>query len=405
MDLTSNEYDRLVKIELEAAEALAGLAQFPATKDVSGGSESVAERVKDESNEGNSSFDDLPSNSYEICLVFLANKQVATNFMVKKPEKSGILTAKSAKDKPITELRLNPAYPTNCASSGRKSRQNLTEAEMEARKTRRVLANRESARQTIRRRQEKDTASKHYDSLKAKNECLKAQMKIMNNEAKETREESITTNEPAISASSTNSPFFNYVQPSFLPFVWPNSVQLQCGPPAGIVLPSHIPISPANANKPDSSSCEEGSSMTMNGPGTPLYLLPYPWLFTLPQSSSNENRPHSFNLNDKPKESCECQQFFPEKVKSETPPNNGFPPDGGGRPTTNAVSCEDLLIEHDDTNTVGDNKQVVGEIHQVPVVCSGKRLCDTAAAAEARKRRKQLTRLKNHVHCRQLRMH
>ncbi|KAI3725221.1 hypothetical protein L1987_65001 [Smallanthus sonchifolius] len=356
MDLKSNEYDRLGKIELEAAEALAGLAQFPATEAVSWGSESVAERAKDESNEGNSSFDNLPSNSYEICSVFLANKQVATSFKVKKPEKSGVLTAKSAKDKPITELRLNPAYTTNCASSGRKSRQNLTEAEMEARKIRRVLANRESARQTIRRRQEKDTASKHYDSLKAKNECLKA----------------------------------------------------QCGPPAGIVLPSHIPISQANANKPDSSFCEEGSSMTINGPGTPLYLLPYPWLFTLPQSSSNENRPHSFNLNDKPKESCECQQFFPEKVKSETPPNTGFPPDGGGRPTTNPVSCEDLLIEHDDTNTVGDDKQVVGDIHkihQVPVVCSGKRLCDTAAAAEARKKRKQLTRLKNHVHCRQLRMH
>lgn len=70
---------------------------------------------------------------------------------------------------------------------------------MEARKIRRVLANRESARQTIRRRQaifeeltrkavdlawenenlkkEKDTASKHYDSLKTKNESLKAQVK------------------------------------------------------------------------------------------------------------------------------------------------------------------------------------------------------------------------------------
>lgn len=228
----------------------------------------------------------------------------------------------------------------------------------------------------------------------------------MSNEAKETREESITTNEPTISASSTNSPFFNYIQPSILPFVWPNSVQLQCGPPAGIVLPSHVPISTSNVSKPDS-SCEEGSSMTINSPGTPLYLLPYPWLFTLSQNN-NENRPHSFNLNDKPKESCECQQFFPEKVKPETPTSNGFPPDGGGRPTTNCVSCEELLFEHDDTNTVGHNKQVGGDIHkfhQVPVVCSGKRLCDTAAAAEARKRRKHLTRLKNHFHCRQLSMH
>lgn len=96
--------------------------------------------------------------------------------MVQKSEKSGILNAKSMKDEQSTELRLNPAFPTNCASTGRKSRQNLTEvsrvciviffvcvcarikaflcqAEMEARKIRRVLANRESARQTIRRRQ------------------------------------------------------------------------------------------------------------------------------------------------------------------------------------------------------------------------------------------------------------
>ncbi|XP_076920994.1 uncharacterized protein LOC143582271 [Bidens hawaiensis] len=388
----------MVKIELEAAEALAGLA-----KTASRGSES---------NDRNSSS----ANSYK----------VATNLMAKKRENPGVSTAKSVKDEHNTDLRLNPVFPTNSVTSGRKSRQNLTEAEIEARKIRRVLANRESARQTIRRRQavfeeltrkavdlswenenlkkEKETVSKHFDSLKAKNECLKTQMKVMTNEAKETREECITTNEPSISASSTNSPFYNCVQPSFVPLVWPNSVQLQCGPPARIVLPSHIPISPSHTSKPVSSSCE-ASSMAVNGSvnglgsGTPLYLLPYPWLFTLPQNN-NENHHHrvnSFNLNDKPKESCECQQLFPV--------SDGFPPDGGARPTTNLVSCEELLIEHDDTNKVGDSKQVVGEIHKVPVVCSGKRLGNMVAAAEARRRRKQVTRLKNHAHCRQLRTH
>ncbi|KAK9063053.1 hypothetical protein SSX86_016923 [Deinandra increscens subsp. villosa] len=395
------------RIELEAAEALAGLARVPAA--ATDGSESVDERRAkvDESNYSKSSC-----NSYE----------EAADFKVK----SEILPAKSVKDEHNT-----PSYPTNCVSSGKRSRQNLTEAEMEARKIRRVLANRESARQTIRRRQavfeeltrkavdlawenenlkrEKDSASEQYDSLKTRNERLKAQIKMMNNKARETRDESImTTNEPSVSASSTSSPCLSYIQPSFLPFVWPNSVQLQCGPHAGIVLPSHIPISAANTNKPDSSFYDEGSSISINGSGTgtgtPLYVLPYPWLFTLPQNSNNENRPHSFNLNDKPKESCEYQQFFPEKVKSEAPANSGFPPDGGGRLTTNPVSCEEVLIEHDDTNTVGDNKQVVGGVHQVPVVCSGKRSCDAAAAAEARKRRKQLTRLKNQFHCRQLRM-
>ncbi|XP_024993142.1 G-box-binding factor 1-like isoform X2 [Cynara cardunculus var. scolymus] len=251
----------MVKIEMEAAEALAGLAYFPAN------SPGTQSRVKHESNDGNnSSFHSFPkcsTNSY----------QDATNFMLKEPEKLGILTSKSVKDEQSTDLRLNPTYPTNHASSGRKSRQNLTEAEMEARKIRRVLANRESARQTIHRRQaifeeltrkavdlawenenlkkEKETATKKYDSLKTKNECLKAQMvKVMNVEA---GEESNATNEPTVSASSTNSPFIIYNQPPFLPFVWPNSVQLQCG---GIVFPSHIP---------DSSSCEEGNSMGAAG--------------------------------------------------------------------------------------------------------------------------------------------
>ncbi|XP_076906523.1 uncharacterized protein LOC143562663 isoform X2 [Bidens hawaiensis] len=336
MAFLRNEHDRMVKIELEAAESLAGLARVPA---VSRGSE----RLKDDSNDRNSS-------SGNSC-------KVATNLTANKSEKPGVLTAKSFKDEHNTDLRLNPVGPTNCVTSGRKSRHNLTEAEMEARKIRRVIANRESARQTIRRRQavfeelsrkavdlswenenlkrEKEMVSKHFDSLKAKNECLKTQMKIVTNEAKETREESITTNEPSISASSTNSPFYSCIRPSFVPVVWPNSVQLQCGPPARIVLPSHIPISPSHANKPDSSS-REASSMAVNRPGpgpgsgTPLYLLPYPWLFTLPQhNNENHHRVNSFNLNDKPKESCECQQFFPV--------SDGFPPDGGGRSTTNLV--------------------------------------------------------------------
>ncbi|XP_035839096.1 uncharacterized protein LOC110908360 isoform X4 [Helianthus annuus] len=260
----------MVKIELEAAEALAGLA-----------------RCKDDANN---------NYSYE-------------------EEKSGV------KDEQSTKLRLN----------GRRSRQNLTEAEIEARKIRRVLANRESARQTIRRRQDKDTALKQYDSLKTKNECLKAQMP----KNEETREESST--------SSTNSPFIIYKQPSFLPFVWPTS--------AGIVFPSR------------SSSCDSS--------GTPLYLLPYPWLLTLPQQHKQNHHPHSFNLNDKPKESSE-----PEK-STETHGGGG----GGLQPTDSVVGG--------------------AETHQVP----GKRSADTAAASEARKRRKQLTRLKNHFNCRQLRMH
>ncbi|KAI3746251.1 hypothetical protein L6452_08675 [Arctium lappa] len=407
----------MAKTEMEAAEALAGLARFPPN---SPRIRSISERVKHESS--NDGSNDSSTNSY----------QDATNFTLKKPERSGISTSKSVKDEQSTDLRLNPpTYPTNCASSGRKSRQNLTEAEMEARKIRRVLANRESARQTIHRRQaifeeltrkavdlaweneklkrEKETASKQYDSLKTKNECLKAEMiKAMKVEA---REELNATNEPTVSASSTNSPFIIYNQPPFLPLVWPNSVQLQC---RGIVFPPHIP---------DSSSCEEGNSI---GAAGPVYLLPYPWLVTtsLPQTQSGSGgnghgRPHSFNLNDKPKESSsECQQqqqFFPEKVLKEGSP--GFPPDGGGGGRTTGanskvvamapVSCDDIdndncsIKEHD--HVKGSSR--VGDSEQIPVVWSaGKRVGDSAAA-DARKRRKLLTRVKsNFQYCRQLRI-
>ncbi|KAJ9542638.1 hypothetical protein OSB04_029144 [Centaurea solstitialis] len=424
----------LVKIEMEAAEALAGLSHFPPNS-----SQPVS---------NNSSFPKCSSYQeyifYVICQnlagfehLFCVNEQDAANLTLKKPEKSGILTSKQVKDEQGTDLRLNPpAYPTNCATTGRKSRQNLTEAEIEARKIRRVLANRESARQTIHRRQaifeeltrkavdlaweneklkrEKEMASKKYDSLKTKNECLKAQMtKVMNIEA---GEESNATNEPTVSASSTNSPFIVYNQPPFLPLVWPNPVQLQCG---GIVFPS-------------SSSCEEGSSIG----SSPVYLLPYPWLVTtsLPQTqnggsgSGNDHhngRHHSFNLNDKPKESSsECQQFFPEKAVNEGSRSNdshgreGFPPDGGGggRTTTMAdskdsmapVSCvnNSNLIKEDDDDDVKGSRVRVGDCEQIPVMWSaGNKRVGDSAAAEARKRRKELTRLKNNnFHCRQLRI-
>ncbi|KAL8202103.1 hypothetical protein R6Q57_011250 [Mikania cordata] len=353
------------RMELEAAEALAGLACFPALSD---GSQSV----KDESNDCISSFDAYPT------------QKETPDFMVKGSIKSGILTSKPVRDEHTTKT---PPYHTNC-SSRRKTRQNLTEAEIEARKIRRVLANRESARQTIRRRQavfeeltrkavdlawenenlkkEKDSASKQYDSLKTKNECLKAKMsKLINNETEETREESnTTTNEPSISTSSTTSPFIIYSQPSFLPLL---SVQLQ--------------------------QCQVS--------GTPLYLLPYPWLLTttLPQNTNDQNHPHmhSFNLNDKPRE---CQQFFPEKGVTNTSDGDGS--EGGGRPITDPVSCEELLH---DTDAFLKHFKAGDRIHQVRVLCSGKQVGDTGAATEARKRRKQLTRLKNHFHCRQLRMH
>ncbi|KAL0910472.1 hypothetical protein M5K25_021459 [Dendrobium thyrsiflorum] len=83
---------------------------------------------------------------------------------------------KKIKVEQISEI-LPPS--SNCStnsvlSSGRKTRPNLTEAEREARRMRRVLANRESARQTIRRRQAlRDGLTKKVSDLSLDNQNMK----------------------------------------------------------------------------------------------------------------------------------------------------------------------------------------------------------------------------------------
>ncbi|KAL7595683.1 uncharacterized protein LOC111897448 isoform X1 [Lactuca sativa] len=289
---------------LEAAEALAALSHV---------GESVSERVKAVSNAGNSCFDSIESSS---------KRPINVD---KQSEKTCIWAEKPVNNEWNTELASNVSYSTKYSTlGGRRHRRTLTEAEKEARKIRRVLANRESARQTIRRRQaiyeelarkagdlawenknlkrKKEMASKELDILKVTNECLKAKM------IKITKMYGHT-----YCSSSTNSPIMMCNQSSFPPFTWP-----------------------------------------------PMIVLPYPWLFPFLQNN-NQNHPH-FNLNEKP-------------VESSSSPGN----------------------------LLSDSKQIVHKNHQVPGVCSVKTVCDMAAAAEARKRRKNL-KMEKSLFCRQRRM-
>ncbi|KAI3707575.1 hypothetical protein L6452_26201 [Arctium lappa] len=396
--LLSSEED----IELEAAEALAELTHVAANRLLTRGGESVGERVKDESDGGNSRFNLVESH--------LSEDQA--NFCRKDSEKTCIWTAKLVKDEQNTELRSNASYPTKYASSsGRKSRQSLTEAEKEARKIRRVLANRESARQTIRRRQaiyeeltrkaadlawenknlkrKKETASREFDSMKNMNERLKAQMvKIMKVEADEIHGESRTSyDELNTCSSSTNSPFIMCNWSSFLP----------------------LTIT-------DPSSSDKGISTKTNGITSPLYVFQHPWLFAFVQND-NGRHPCSFNLNEKPIESSQgslpsfssiskaSMPIFTKMVEPETSASTeaipealdmtqfGSPLTIGSKTTSRNPIKPEAVVEH-----------IIHEIHQVPVVCSGKKLCDMAAASEARKRRKHLIKQKD-LHWRQLRMH
>ncbi|XVF01875.1 hypothetical protein REPUB_Repub04eG0126200 [Reevesia pubescens] len=64
-------------------------------------------------------------------------------------------------------VKSSPTCATKYMSGGRgRSRQNLTEAEKEARRLHRILANRESARQTIRRRKDRSVPERALGSLR-----------------------------------------------------------------------------------------------------------------------------------------------------------------------------------------------------------------------------------------------
>ncbi|KAH0452824.1 hypothetical protein IEQ34_017148 [Dendrobium chrysotoxum] len=150
---------------------------------------------------------------------------------------------KKIKVEQISEI-LPPS--SNCSTnsvscSGRKTRLNLTEAEREARRMRRVLANRESARQTIRRRQAlRDGLTKKVSDLSLDNQNMKMEKgqitkeyMLLRNKNKQLKNElamAIACN--IMSAESTSPPletsslpsensFLANIKPPFIPVICP----------------------------------------------------------------------------------------------------------------------------------------------------------------------------------------
>ncbi|CAH9063788.1 unnamed protein product, partial [Cuscuta europaea] len=171
--------------------------------------------------------------------------------------------------------------------SGCKSRRSVAEEEKEAQRLRRVVANRESARQTIRRRQamyheltrnaahlalenqnlkkEKELAAKEYDGLKSTNESLRAQMtKAVKKELQGTHEVSYPV-QVMSSSTSTAHPFFY----------------------------NHTPVVQHGSQNYSTIS-------SVGEPTTPLLVLPFPWFIPFhspgqyfPQSYSDHNESSS----------------------------------------------------------------------------------------------------------------
>ncbi|CAN6577456.1 unnamed protein product [Malus baccata var. baccata] len=496
--------DRMVKEELEAAEALADLAHLAMRE--SSGAESAGnwglkrkragKRVKSGSPPSQSGLyppdlaptcPDLPQDQAVTGL--RQCETVCTNVVTELVKTEQVLSEKVVRAEHDPELnKPSPICTTSYPSfSCSKSRRNLTEEEKEERRIRRVLANRESARQTIRRRQalceeltrkaadlalenenlkrKKELAVKEFQSLEKTNKHLKVQMtKVIRAEDEKTAGENMSTyvQMQIPPSSSTHSPFFLFNRPPFAPLFWPsiiqasNSTQVQHIPQNPIAIPSNISL-PANGAA--DSSLEQDNPSNINGARAPLYVFPCPWFIPHFDNGNGLQPQSSLCLNNKQEETSFNNQFsansssrtvaqldnhqssFPVRLKTEDSPSiegrpscdlnetpAQFPLDGGDRhtgPHPMENGCKEIFpsaaslnhsgvasciknengFESDFTVTTLNSYHKFSALpdkNSEPIIYPTRKLADANAAAEARKRRKNLTKLKS-LHGRQCR--
>ncbi|WJX84794.1 hypothetical protein P8452_67326 [Trifolium repens] len=303
----------------------------------------------------------------------------------------------------------------------------------------------------------KELALKEYQSLETTNKLLKAQVtKSINTKVEKSPvEQELSVAEAA--PMPGNSPWFLYnhfpVRQLFWPAIFQSSkqVQLQHTPFNSIAIPSHVYVPcPSESESPHKQNSFVNDNQTQN----PLYMFPCPWLYP-PPGVGNGEPPPSSSLEDKqdnlpPGEQCstslslnsvgngDYHATLPIKLKTEASdwtesrssndPDHATPSfslDGGEQKTRcpiemfhgPAVDCnghayvvkqepELQLHSASDTNissTASHIKPYSLEKKQEQFICPGKNLVDAVAAAEARKRRKELTKLKSNQ-SRQFRM-
>ncbi|RZC78647.1 hypothetical protein C5167_003855 [Papaver somniferum] len=352
-------------------------------------------------------------------------------------------------------------HPFRRNFGGGRSKQHLTEAEKEARRIRRVLANRESARQTIRRRQamcealtkkacelaldnesmkrEKELVMKQYQSRKDFNNHLKKQ--LARAEARTVEAPGLSLNAPPLSEnlpSDYKGPPFTIIWPSVMQPV--NSVRAKSIAQHDTKVQDPVPpISNTNALQ------EQGNHSSVNAPNSPFYILPCPWFAPLPDPGNNPHPPvdscisrdtkddnfpckiHETGSSSNSVENAECQKsVLFRKLKADTfastdrGTTNNFPetsirltkchpeelvffpaPSRSAQATTVVKSEIDQLqdstfnTESASTSSIHVSSAFPESKHEIDTYAN-KKLLDAAAAAEARKRRKELTKMKNH---------
>lgn len=182
----------------------------------------------------------------------------------------------------------------------------------------------------------------------------------------ETRVDSKPANVKIPTSSYANCPYLIFSQPPFSPFPWPsiipssNPVQLNSLSQNAIFVPSEVPMpsiaKPAICHEPE-------NQMKVNCQGTPFYIVPYPWFFPLPDHGDRLNLGPSLDLND-------------EQT-------------GNSNDNLCSASSSSKIVVHEEKNPVKPKPEASSEKYD-----SG-----AAEAAEARRKRKELIKLKR-LHCR-----
>ncbi|XP_042414484.1 uncharacterized protein LOC122003448 [Zingiber officinale] len=301
---------------------------------------------------------------------------------------------------------------TSSPSSSRSTRvkQNLTEAEKEERRLRRVLANRESARQTIRRRQalreeltkkvvdlsmenenmklEKDLAMKEYLSLKDANEKLKEQI------ARAMRFEDEKNPDVTTSKSESSTPLISK----------PQLITYEKTPVLSVMYPPR-PFIPQ-----DATVFEQGGSSYISG-SMPSHYMPCSWYYPLPREVSGST------MYSESTQSKDVEQIGSE-LELKQPRNQldvmerlslqgvrRAPKDPATivaakevlRPSPERpTSCHEISLCHDKDKEKDKDiaEELQGYCTWPPDKVSSSMTATTRTAADARKRRKEITKLK-----------
>ncbi|KZV48948.1 monodehydroascorbate reductase-like [Dorcoceras hygrometricum] len=345
------EDDRMLTFELEAAEALAGLSRCSAVR---GGEERRPTQLV------------LPESDQDqgMCV----------------QQSSGKLSATVAASMNNTKNVETAVSQTTCTGGRSKScrtmRQNLTEAEKEARRISRVLANRESARRTIKRRQIMylELTGKAA-SLLEDNMYLKKMTNRKMAEAGERREAQSNSSRAEISTAATVTapPFFLYNHPSFVPFFWPPIV------PSSDVFSSQYLSNPDGTTptweKPCTDHGQQGPGGISTKPGTPLFLLPVPW--TLPfltQVGTTESHP-MVKRKHEVSHTHQCRTTSPS--------------------VTHIQEQNHHLSSNRNSRTDGFKHGFFEKNRGGPLLSASRKLKNVMAASEARIKRRELMKLKN----------